>query len=357
MLPGLARSMMCGNTPVRPDRYGTSDTGHHAAGEARCVEPAARRLAQRRARAVGGHGGERPVLGAGRRAREQLLAPDGVLREPARREHHAAGGRDRLPARDDAGDAPVRIAQQLGDRRAHPHLHARVQRGAQQPADQRGAVDQLHPASAGDEVEEVPGDPPGGVQQAARVAPRRREERHQVRPGHHRPCRGTRSRRAGGAAGRARRRPARGRRRARARPSGGRCPRRAGRRRRRRSWRRARTSARCARGRSRPCPAPRRGTRRPGRRRSARRAPRAGRCGTARRPRPRRRRGRGGCPAPTSSRPTTPWRRRRPSARSRTTTESPSCAAVTAVAKPPAPAPTTTTSAVSTTTPLCRSIS
>ena len=34
MLPGLARSMMCGNTPVRPDRYGTSDTGHHAAGEA-----------------------------------------------------------------------------------------------------------------------------------------------------------------------------------------------------------------------------------------------------------------------------------------------------------------------------------
>ena len=37
MLPGLARSMMCGKVPVRPLRYGTSETGHHAAADSTSV--------------------------------------------------------------------------------------------------------------------------------------------------------------------------------------------------------------------------------------------------------------------------------------------------------------------------------
>ena len=146
------------------------------------------RLAQRRARAVRGRRGQRPVLGAGRGAREQRPAAGDVLREPARREHDAAGRGD--PHRavrcggDDARHAAVVVAQQLGDRRADPDVHAEVERRTQQPADERGSVDQLHPATAGQQVVDVPAEPPGGVQQPAGVAARHREERHEVRPGH-----------------------------------------------------------------------------------------------------------------------------------------------------------------------------
>jgi hypothetical protein len=50
------------------------------------------------------------------------------------------------------------------------HVDAEVERRAQQPADQGGAVDQLHAAAPGDQVVDVPGDAAGRVQQPAGVA-------------------------------------------------------------------------------------------------------------------------------------------------------------------------------------------
>jgi len=178
---------MCGYTPTRPLRYGTSETGHHGDRRGkRRVQLAADRLTEGDAVAGTRPRCERPVFPAGRRAGEQLPPARDVVREAARREDGAMPGPDRHLAirrryhrtrhRGVAGGQPDRL-------RRHPQLHAQVVGGFHQPRDQRRAVDQVHALPVPDEVERVPADPPAGV-------PERRRgtggvhELVQVRPGH-----------------------------------------------------------------------------------------------------------------------------------------------------------------------------